>query len=234
MTEPFDFLAAHPAYVDGEAAARRLNGRHRLIVDPNRSAISGAYVLDLGAHDGRWSYAFAAAGAERIVAVEPRADVLAGLRDFPDDTLRGRIEPVEADAIPALEQFLEDGERFDIVAVLGLFYHVIEHFRLLWLIRQMAPRLVIVDSEFALARAPVIELVRERTDNALNAVPQLPGQERAVKGVPSFAAMEAMADALNFDLAWEDPAVLGEDHRGVSDYFRDKGTRRAVCTLRPR
>ena len=234
MTEPFDFLAGHPGYVDGEAAARRLNGRHRLIVDPNRSVISGACALDLGAHDGRWSYAFAAAGAERVVAVEPRAGVLAGLRDFPDDVARGRVEPVEAEAIPALEQYLEDGERFDVVAVLGLFYHVIEHFRLLWLIRQIAPRLVIVDSEFSLARAPVIELVRERTDNALNAVPQLPGQERAVKGVPSFAAMEAMADALDFELAWEDPTVLGDDHRGVSDYFRAKGTRRAVCTLSPR
>lgn len=234
MTGPFDFLASHPSYRDDPAAIRRLNKRHRLAVAPFAAQIDGARVLDLGAHDGRWSYAFAALGASRVVGVEPRPEVLAGLAGFPDDAARGRVELVEGQSLPALEQVLEDGERFDVVAVLGLFYHIMDHFRLLWLIRQIAPRLVIIDSEFSLARAPVIELVREKTDNPLNAVPQVAGQTRALKGIPSFAAMEQMADALGFDLAWGDASVFETDRAGVADYFRETGSRRAVCALRPR
>ena len=234
MSGPFDFLRAHPAYRDDPAAIRRLNKRHRLALDPFRAECLGARVLDLGAHDGRWPFAFANLGASRVVGIEPRADVLAGFAHFPDDGARARVDMVEGQAIPALEQFLEEGQRFEVVSVLGLFYHIMDHFRLLWLIRRLCPRLVIIDSEFSLARAPVIELVREKTDNPLNAVPQLDGQTRALKGVPSFAAMEQMADALDFDLAWGDASVFSEDRAGVADYFRETGTRRAVCTLRPR
>lgn len=234
MTGPFDFLAGHPSYGTDPSAIRRLNKRHRLALAPYAAQIAGARVLDLGAHDGRWSYAFAALGASRVVGVEPRPEVLAGLAHFPDDAARGRVELVEGESLPALEQVLEDGERFDVVAVLGLFYHIMDHFRLLWLIQQIAPRLVLIDSEFSLARAPVIELVREKTDNPLNAVPQVPGQMRALKGIPSFAAMEQMADALGFDLAWGDASVFEADRAGVADYFRETGARRAVCTLRPR
>jgi hypothetical protein len=69
-------------------------------------------------------------------------------------TRRGaRVRLVEGEAIPALETFGAAGERFDVVAVLGLFYHLVEHFRLLWLVRQLGPRLVILDSEFSLALA---------------------------------------------------------------------------------
>jgi hypothetical protein len=213
---------------------RRLSKRHALVIDPFRAEIEGARVLDLGAHDGRWSYAFARAGAREVMGVEPRAALTAGLARFPDDAARARVTLVEGEAAPALEALGEAGERFDVVAVLGLLYHLMDHFRLLWLIRRLGPRLVIVDSDFSLARAPVIELVRERTEKPLNAVAQIGGQERAIAGLPSFAAMEAMADALDFRVDWVDPAPLAADPDGVRDYFRARRMRRAVCGLRPR
>jgi hypothetical protein len=168
------------------------------------------------------------------MGVEPRAALTAGLARFPDDAARARVTLVEGEAAPALEALGEAGERFDVVAVLGLLYHLMDHFRLLWLIRRLGPRLVIVDSDFSLARAPVIELVRERTEKPLNAVAQIGGQERAIAGLPSFAAMEAMADALDFRVDWVDPAPLAADPDGVRDYFRARRMRRAVCGLRPR
>ena len=100
--------------------------------------------------------------------------------------------------------------------------------------RQLGPRLVIVDSEFSLARAPVIELVRERTDKPLNAVAQIAGQARAIAGRPSMTAMEAMAEALDYRVGWVDPGALVGAEEGVRDYFRARGMRRAVCALRPR
>jgi len=227
-------LAEIPGFGASPEMTRRLRKRHALVVDPYLAEIAGARVLDLGAHDGRWCYAFARAGAREVVGVEPRAALIEGFARFPDDEARARVALIEGEAMPALEAFGEAGERFDVVAVLGLFYHLMDHFRLLWLIRQLGPRLVIVDSDFSLAKAPVIELVRERTDKPLNAVAQIGGQTRAIKGVPSFAAMEAMADALDHDVAWGDPSVLADDREGVRDYFRERKVRRAVCALRPR
>jgi hypothetical protein len=230
----FEGLAGTGAFDATSHMLRRLRKRHALVVEPFRAELGEARVLDLGAHDGRWCYAFAAAGAREVMGVEPRAPLIEGFARFPDDAARGRVTLVEGEAGPALEAFGEAGERFDVVAVLGLFYHIMDHFRLLWLIRQLGPRLVIVDSDFSLARAPVIELVRERTDKPLNAVAQIGGQARAVKGIPSFAAMEAMADALDYRVEWVDPAPLAADAEGVRDYFRARKMRRAVCALRPR
>lgn len=230
----FDSLAADPACAVEPGMLRRLAKRHALVIDPFRDEIGGARLLDLGAHDGRWCYAFAMAGAREVVGVEPRRDVAAGFARYPGGAAKARVQIVEGEAVPALEAFADGAERFDVVAVLGLFYHLMEHFRLMWLIRQLGPRLVLVDSDFSLARAPVIELARERTDKPLNAVAQLRGQRRAIKGVPSFAAMEEMADALDYEVHWVDPAPLAADPEGVRDYFRQKTVRRAVCALRPR
>lgn len=213
---------------------RRLTLRHRLVVDPFVDEIRDARLLDLGAHDGRWSHAFALAGAREVIGVEPRPEAISRFARFPESEARARVRLVEGEAIPALETFGAAGEQFDVVAVLGLFYHLAEHFRLLWLVRQLQPRLVIVDSEFSLARAPVIELVRERTDKPLNAVAQIAGQTRAIAGRPSFAAMEAMAEALDYRVGWVDPAPLGPPQEGIRDYFRARKMRRAVCALRPR
>lgn len=230
----FDFLTDHPSYAASDAPSRRLNKRHRMIIEPFRGDIQGAKVLDLGAHDGRWAYAFAAAGAASVVGVEARPELIARFRDFPDDAARSRVSLVEGDVFAALEHFAEDGWRFDVVAVLGLFYHVMDHFRLLQLIRMAEPRLVLIDGEFMIARNPMIQLVREKTAKPVNAAPQFAGQERAIKGVPSFPAMEAMADALDYDLNWVDAAMFAEDRAGIQDYFRDKTFRRALCALRPR
>ena len=82
----------------------------------------------------------------------------------------------------------------------------------------------------------MIQLVRERNDNILNATPQFEGQQqKAIKGVPSFAAMDAIADALDFDTTWSDWEELPKGQRdGVADYYRETKMRRATCVLRPR
>jgi predicted RNA methylase len=70
----FDFLGQLPPYDDNAFTIHRLNQRHKLIVAPFAEQIAGARVLDIAAHDGRWSFALAAAGAAEVVGVEARAD----------------------------------------------------------------------------------------------------------------------------------------------------------------
>jgi len=233
----FDFVDSLPAYEDRPVAVPRLNRRHDVIIGAHAADIAGARVLDLGAHDGRWSYAFAGAGARAVVGIEGRADVAARLDHWPDPALRTKVNLRVDDVFDGIEKAIAAGERYDVVAVLGLFYHIMDHLRLLRLIRALGPRLVIVDSEFALRPNPVILLKSEWTDRPLNAPPQIAGQPKAVVGIPSFAAMEMMAEAMDFSLQWWDWDNLPVNQRaGVSDYYRPQGQgkRRATCALRPR
>ena len=136
-----------------------------------------------------------------------------------------------------MQKLIDAGERFDVVGVLGILYHVMDHFRLFQLVRQLGPVLVIVDSEFAQRPGPVILLMRERTDNELNSIPQIEGQEKALIGVPSFPAMSAMADVLDYDCHWLDWEQIGNGQRQhIGDYYRpkDKEKKRGTCLLTPK
>lgn len=229
----FDFLSQTPPYDKGRSLVR-LNNRHKLIVAPFADAIRGARVLDLAAHDGRWSYALAGAGADSVIGVEARGELFERFAAYPDTGYKARVDLRQGDIFEALEGFVRDGERFDVVAVYGIFYHVLDHFRLLRLIRAVEPGLVIIDSEFMTAKNPVIQLTQERTELNINAAPQIEGQEKALIGIPSFRAVEKMALVLGYDCAWIDvAAVLGEDRAGMGDYFRTGGKRRGTCALTP-
>ncbi|NCO87898.1 MAG: class I SAM-dependent methyltransferase [Rhodobacterales bacterium] len=231
----FDFIGTLAHYDGLNQPVIRLNKRHAFLIDAFRTEIAGARVLDLAAHDGRWSYAFAGAGAAEVVGIEARQELVDLFDTYPDPVLRAVVDLRCGDIFDGLEAEIAKGARYDVVAVLGILYHIMDHFRLFQLIRKLGPKLVIVDSEFMLRDAPMIQLVRERTDNILNAAPQIAGQEIAIKGVPSFAAMEVIADVLAYELTWSDWEELPKGRReGVADYYREQKMRRATCVLRPR
>jgi predicted RNA methylase len=87
----FDFLHDVSEYEGRENRIIRLNKRFEILITPFSRDIAGAHVLDLGAHDGRWAYAFAGAGAAKVTGIEARAEVAALLQDFPDAALKARI-----------------------------------------------------------------------------------------------------------------------------------------------
>lgn len=228
----FDFLAGNPRYTDSDI--HRMNMRERFIVTPFGADLKDARVLDLAAHDGRWSYALSRAGAREVLGIEGRPELVARFNEMPPGEPAGRVRLVVGDIFEGLERLVAAGAVFDVVALFGIFYHVMDHFLLLQRISALGPRLVIVDSEFIHQKNPMIQLVRERTDNPLNAIPQHPGQEVAIKGVPSTGAMEAMAEALGYDCTWQDwLRVPVAERQGLGDYFRDTQKRRATCALRP-
>lgn len=234
MSGFFDFLKTLPPYDDNANTVHRLEQRRRLIIAPFRPQIDGARVLDIAAHDGRWSYALAHAGAAEVVGVEARPELVARFADFPDTDFKSRVTLVCNDLFAEIEARAARGERFDVVAVYGIFYHVMDHFRLLSLIRRLGPRLIVIDSEFITAENAIVQVLKEEVSNPLNAVEQVPGVGHTVVGVPSRRATEFMAEALGYDLNWVDHALLlGEDRRGMKDYFREGRKARFTCALVP-
>lgn len=235
MSGLFDFLGSLPGYADNADTIRRLEQRHKLIIDPFRPLIEGARVLDLAAHDGRWSVALARAGAARVIGVEARPDLVDRFARLQAATPEAaRVRMLCNDLFAEAQARVAANERFDVVALYGIFYHVMDHFRLLSLLRRLGPRLIIVDSEFIRADNAIIQVLKEEVTNPLNAVTDIAGLDHTVVGVPSHRAIEFMADALGYDLSWVDHAlILGDDRQGMKDYFRDGRKARGTCALTP-
>lgn len=233
----FDVLESTARYAGmHETGIHRLNVRHRFLVEPFVADIEGSRVLDLAAHDGRWSYALAGAGAREVVSIEARQELMDQFAEFPDTEFKSSIRWVHGDIFDELEALVEAGETFDVVAVYGIFYHVMDHYRLLKLIRALRPRLVVVDSEFVQADEAVIDVVMEDTEKYLNSTAHLDGQRRAPTGAPSRSAVEMMATSLGWGVEWADwTAVPKEERRWLRAYYRgaDVRRRRDTCWFRP-
>jgi len=231
----FDFLAEVDKYADDAASVQRLNARHKHLIQLFGEEIKNARVFDIASHDGRWAYAFAAAGARKVVGVEARQELIDLFKTYPDDNLRQKVDLRCNDLFDELDSEVRKNKNYDVVAVFGILYHIMDHFRLLKAAHSLHPKVILVDSEFMDRPGPMIQLVREKTDQDLNAAPQIAGQEIAVVGYPSFKALEVMADTLGYDVEWVDWMLLPDDQRkGVNDYYRETGIRRGTCALWPR
>ena len=56
------FFSTHSRFFESSVVGswpERLDARYEAIVTPNKDAFTGARVLDLASHDGRWSFAAA-------------------------------------------------------------------------------------------------------------------------------------------------------------------------------
>ena len=232
----FDFIRTVPSYASGPDMTERMNWRHKFLVEAFRDEIENASVLDLAANDGRWSYALAGAGARSVSGVEARPELIAEFKHFPDPELRALVDLRCGDIFEEIRADIAHGVTYDVVAVFGIFYHIMDHFGLLRLLRELKPKLIIIDSEFIQRDNPVIQLVQERTDINVNAAPQILDQKTAVVGIPTFRAMELMARSLDYKLDWSDWTVVPQVHRSAApDYFRppSEQRRRATLSLRP-
>ena len=230
----FDFIRGKPLYAHNERSVDRLNTRHRFVISPFLDEIRGARILDLASHDGRWPYAFAQAGAREVIGIEGRAELIEQFETFPDDAAKARVELRQGDINVEVPKLVETGERFDVIGVLGIFYHITTHYVLLSQLSQLRPNLILIDSEFLNRPLEIIQLVPEDPRRHMNTLQQLPNQTKTLKGVPSRTATEMMARNLGYRVDWLDWDALPEDERqGVKDYYRKGRMTRGTCALRP-
>ena len=223
----FNFIAQLEHYEREQFPEVRLNTRYDMLISPYRDDIEGARVLDLGAKDGRWSYALSGAGAAEVVAVERRASVAALIETYPEKSIRERISWRVQDVYTALEEAAGNGETFDVVVGFSTLGNVTDPIRLFSLISSLRPELVLFDGEFIQRDDAVFRVVRAKGPG--------PGGPEPLSTVPTKGAMELIAGVNGYDVSWVNwDKVPLPDRAFIRDYYRKTKMRRETAELRRR
>jgi 2-polyprenyl-3-methyl-5-hydroxy-6-metoxy-1,4-benzoquinol methylase len=214
-------------------ALNRINERYKRIIGANVGHIAGKRVLDLAAHDGRWTWATLRSGASYVESVEGRPELVEratqALSSFPKETWRFS----QGDIFDYLENL---NAPFDTILCLGIFYHISEHLRLLRLMTRLKPSAIILDTALNITSTPVITFASEKTDRILNAIPDDDRRGEALVGIMSRGLLAQWCRVHEWKLEyipWRPEDIA--DHTGVSGYFVDEKKPRArfTCVLTP-
>jgi SAM-dependent methyltransferase len=198
----------------------RLNARWRAIIGWNVGVLAGRRVLDLGCHDGRWSFAALEAGARHVIGIEARAHLVKkAAENFSYYSVpAGAYEFMTGEAMESLCALKVAS--IDVVMCLGFFYHTLEHMRLLLEARRLGAEYIIIDTSISAAKEPIVALAFESTEDTRNAVDYgLTGTNKALVGAPSRSGLLAMLDYAGYRadfFDWQNNAV--GDWTDLPDY----------------
>jgi len=197
----------------------RLQERHKRIIDANANAFCAKTVLDLACNNGRWSYAALNAGATKVVGVEGRADKVAEARSIFERLAKSSGYEFH---VGDMYDWLHDNksQRFDTVMCLGVFYHIMDHHRLLSSIARLQPRTIIVDSGFVRSFRNSVHVQTENPNEHRNALPKYKYQTSEFAGFISLGLMIQMSWNLGYNcrpVVWDPRDV--ENKPSVQDYL---------------
>ena len=212
---------------------KRLNERFERIIARNQHHIHGRSILDLGSHNGLWSWAALKNGAKFAFGIEGRKSVIdSGLHAFAefDDS---RYQFVNADVFEGIFNLPSiSTSAFDTVLCLGIYYHIMDHYRMMQLMTGLNPNAIIMDSGFINSDLYEIKLEFEDTAEIANAIPERPGQTKRIVGIPSLGALKAMAESCGYTskiIEWRKDEV--GDLEVVKDYFNYGSGKRNRYTI---
>lgn len=199
----------------------RLNKRYCLMIEANKAYFPGARVLDLGSHDGRWSFAVSKAGALHVTGVEPRAHLVRNARDtfahygIPND----RYSFIETDAFEFLSECRSE---YDVVLCLGFLYHTWRHVDLLRSISALSPSAIIIDTQITPSldsKLAVIEYFAEVIEQEGNAVADASTRNgRVVVARPSKENLALLLQHFGYRLSEIPVNRFLRDPEGIADY----------------
>jgi hypothetical protein len=188
---------------------RRHNARYRTFVVPHADQIKGGRVLDLGSYDGRFSFAALVNGAAHVTGIERRQDFIDRSRFFIKEDARDRVRFICDDMFTALPKLLAEGQQFDVIFCLGVFYEVMDHRLLLQLMGGFNAKLIVVDTNLIDSDEPIIRL---RMDEG--------NRKTSLAGIVSRGALALMARSLDYQVRYEKwDSKLFADREGLHDYF---------------
>jgi hypothetical protein len=211
----------------------RMNAREQAIMRPISEQLRGACVLDLGSHDGRWCWAALRHGAEHATGVEWRQEAIDfGLPLFRG--MEGRYKPIQGDINEVILSFVPG--QFDIIFNLGLFYHVMDHHRLLRLMRDLQPKLIVLDTALIDSDKPFVHLETEDSRHIMNTAPDaVSGQKDNIVGVVSRGGLDMMCRSLGLRVEYIPWKRADHPNRTkIADYFgvSPRGKKRFTLHLR--
>ena len=220
-----NFFDEYPRFYETSQTAAirdRLNLRYEAIFAENRDVFDGARVLDLASHDGRWSLAALKNGATHVVGIEGRPELVAHAKEnFEHYRIeRGRYRFVAGDIFKEIET---PYAAFDLVLCLGFLYHTLRYNELMYQVRRMEPRHVIIDTGVIDDEEPVVRLRTEPVAEQRNAIADAYSWRGGVlSGEPSVAAVAKLLSAYDFEVErmtdWAQLLGANPDAKGVLDY----------------
>ena len=221
------------------ASEGRLNLRYEAIFEQNRDLFAGARVLDIASHDGRWSLAALACGAESVIGIEARPELCEqaaeSLATYGYGADRARFLNGDVHEVLATADL-----DVDVVLCLGFLYHTLRYNELMHGIRRANPRHLIIDTQAQLMHSPrpLVRLRDEKDNFQGNAVPDALSHGTSVlTGRPNLAAIDVLLGSYGFrtERLSDWPGIL-RDNPGVTgarDYARQlRTTVRCVNTER--
>jgi 2-polyprenyl-3-methyl-5-hydroxy-6-metoxy-1,4-benzoquinol methylase len=221
------FFDAYPRFYETSIIGprNRLNKRYRALIEPNGEIIRGKSVLDLGSHDGRWSFAAHKAGARYVLGIEAREHLVKHSQEnmrayqVPED----QVEFALGDVFEKLDQLEPD--RFETVFCLGFFYHTTHHMLLLNNIARLRPAHIVLDTCIDVDPDTIVFLQTERVAHeSAGAVPDAGDPETILVGSPTRSALELMLSSAGYPSVkyydWHRAGIrrwdeLIEYHRGL-------------------
>lgn len=204
-------------------AEARLNLRHEAIIEANQDLLAGKRVLDVAAHDGRWSFAALQAGAAHVTSVEARPNLVAAARETFDayQVDKERYDIAESDVFG----FLASPPAVDVVLCLGFWYHTIRWPELLHGFATTGARHLIVDTN-VLAKAPDKAIVQlfvnhENLSNGQAVADAFSHRDRTLAGTPSEKALRKMLEAYGWRIEHKyDWPQVSTGGKALNDYRR--------------
>ena len=173
---------------------RRFRRRLRLLGIPDD--LTGWSVLDIGAWHGYFSFECERRGADRVLAIDRFAWDRYGMQEFL--AARERLESrVEYQRLDVHELDADRIGQFDLVLLLGVFYHLRNPLAALERIARVTGRLLICETHV------LLPFIHERYP----LVPFFPGDERTHEqthdlcGIPTMTALTEMLRSAGFDSA---------------------------------
>jgi|SRR5208283_242201 len=224
--------AAEPGFFDqyprfyststvGPSRGERLNERYRALISPNEDLIREKTILDLAAHDGRWSFAALKAGARHVTGIEVRSylveSAIATTREYGIGAERYRY--IAGDVFDQID--LIPTNSVDTVFCFGFFYHTPHHMLLLSKISRLNPKYLILDTEIDPSTTDcVVRFRKEKIAREANSAVGQPGDPlHALVGKPSRSALEMMLTSFGWSFSYYDWHRAGiKNWHGMRDY----------------
>lgn len=195
----------------------RLECRYRAMLAWNRKWIDGCTILDIGAYNGRWSYASLFLGAKHVTAVEINPASVNKAQSNMQDFDESKYTLVCGDIHKEIVKF-EVGQ-FDTILCFGFFYHTAKHEFLADKMTLLQPKAIIIDTQLA----------KPGTGIQYNRKPYYGRQ-----GKPSYGVVQKMFGSRGYTIVKRSNYNQFKNQEKISDYVAGKDGGRVTVLLRPK